>query len=376
MKSNIVAILLTFALCPIPVMGQGFSNFVGNAKRIFDTDTVCKGSLYDCVEKEHFLNFLTLFQETKAIPIQDGKPVFLPKNIKPSSIPDSICKVFIPNELYDKDNNWDMYFTPGYYIHKDKHLTLFLRTNNEPRKWQCEYSGLAMITYKENGEVIDCAMLGYEDDNDLSFQATYNAGENHIVVQHESSDSVLPENKFTITKDGKIEKEINYHFSPIIRIPEKSGVPESWTFPEQMRKFWSFFPRTLQGNGYPYNGEAVVLDHESIPSLYYIPDAPRDCELYNVDAIFAACSKVSLEKNDIAFIAMGDISDEEGFSMQNSRLYAISYHKDGRPIDWIPLNESITEDLKSITFSMNGKDIYISSNDKKWIMRDGKFISL
>ena len=118
------------------------------------------------------------------------------------------------------------------------------------------------------------------------------------------------------------------------------------------------------------------MDHESIPSLYYIPDAPRDCELYNVDAIFAACSKVSLEKNDIAFIAMGDISDEEGFSMQNSRLYAISYHKDGRPIDWIPLNESITEDLKSITFSMNGKDIYISSNDKKWIMRDGKFISL
>ena len=73
---------------------------------------------------------------------------------------------------------------------------------------------------------------------------------------------------------------------------------------------------------------------------------------------------------------MGDISDEEGFSMQNSRLYAISYHKDGRPIDWIPLNESITEDLKSITFSMNGKDIYISSNDKKWIMRDGKFMSL
>ena len=73
---------------------------------------------------------------------------------------------------------------------------------------------------------------------------------------------------------------------------------------------------------------------------------------------------------------MGDISDEEGFSMQNSRLYAISYHKDGRPIDWIPLNESITEDLKSITFSMNGKDIYISSSDKKWIMRDGKFISL
>ena len=110
-------------------MGQDFSNFVGNAKRIFDTDTVCKGSLYDCVEKEHFLNFLTLFQETKEIPIQDGKPVFLPKNIKPSSIPDSICKVFIPNELYDKDNNWDMYFTPGYYIHKDKHLTLFLKTN-------------------------------------------------------------------------------------------------------------------------------------------------------------------------------------------------------------------------------------------------------
>ena len=124
---NIVAILLVLALCPISVMGQDFSNFVGNAKRIFDTDTVCKGSLYDCVEKEHFLNFLTLFQETKEIPIQDGKPVFLPKNIKPSSIPDSICKVFIPNELYDKDNNWDMYFTPGYYIHKDKHLTLFLK---------------------------------------------------------------------------------------------------------------------------------------------------------------------------------------------------------------------------------------------------------
>lgn len=38
MAGNIVAILLTFALCPIPVMGQGFSNFVGNAKRIFTTD--------------------------------------------------------------------------------------------------------------------------------------------------------------------------------------------------------------------------------------------------------------------------------------------------------------------------------------------------
>ena len=35
---NIVAILLVLALCPIPVMGQGFSNFVGNAKRIFTTD--------------------------------------------------------------------------------------------------------------------------------------------------------------------------------------------------------------------------------------------------------------------------------------------------------------------------------------------------
>ena len=34
----IVAILLVLALCPIPVMGQGFSNFVGNTKRIFTTD--------------------------------------------------------------------------------------------------------------------------------------------------------------------------------------------------------------------------------------------------------------------------------------------------------------------------------------------------
>jgi hypothetical protein len=43
MKSNIVAILLTFSLCPISTMGQGFSNFVGNKDRILTTDTVCNG---------------------------------------------------------------------------------------------------------------------------------------------------------------------------------------------------------------------------------------------------------------------------------------------------------------------------------------------
>lgn len=43
MKSNIVAILLTFSLCPISIMGQGFSNFVGNKDRILTTDTVCNG---------------------------------------------------------------------------------------------------------------------------------------------------------------------------------------------------------------------------------------------------------------------------------------------------------------------------------------------